>query len=225
MRAHGVGVEHIVQLDISTGHAIINVDRAGENAIVIFSSANVAQKKSGIAAALDQASARDFLLLQNETNHVRFAAEYAKSKGLHVVYSAAPFDSNRVKEVLPYVDTLVLNEVEGQHLAEALGVTPERLPVAGVLVTRGAKGASYQASGHKTEVPAFAVRAVDTTGAGDTYLGFFVAGLDAGLDIKGAMTFAAAGSALQVTRKGTADAIPSLTEVRDFLEENHVSQG
>jgi len=219
LRRHGVGVQHIARLDIPTGHAVINVDPEGENAIVIFSSANVAQEKDAVMAALDGATTRDYCLLQNETNLVAFAAEYAKSKGLQVVYSAAPFDADRVEEVLPFIDILVLNEVEAAQLAKALGVVPGRLPVAGVLITRGANGAVFQASGTPTEVEAFAVTPVDTTGAGDTYLGFFVAGMDAGMDRRGAMTFASAASALQVMRPGTADAIPSLDEVRQFLEE------
>lgn len=158
-------------------------------------------------------------MLQNETNLVAFTAELARELGMRVVYSAAPFDAQSVQEVLPFVDLLVVNEVEAQQLSDALGVSAENLPVAELLVTRGSKGAKYRSGGQEVCVPAFLVDPVDTTGAGDTYLGFFVAGLDVGMDIKGAMTFAAAGSAIQVTRPGTADAIPDLAEVKTFLEE------
>jgi len=219
LRKKGVGVSQIATLDIPTGHAIINVDANGENAIVIFSSANTAQDKKAITSALADATAQDYCLLQNETNLVPFAAELARSKGVQVVYSAAPFDADAVEEVLPFVDILAVNEGEAQQLAAQLGVAADRLPVAGVLITKGSKGAVYQTSGQKTEVAAFAVDPVDTTGAGDTYLGFFVAGMDAGMDIKGAMTFAAAAAALEVTKPGAADAIPTLSEVKAFLED------
>lgn len=220
LRGFGVGVDHIAIVDAPTAHAIINVDESGENAIVIFPSANEQQDEARIEAALAYGAEGDFLLLQNETNLVSYTAETAQNLGMQVVYSAAPFDAGKIEEVLPFIDMLVLNEVEAKQLSSALGVSANNLPVAGVLVTMGAEGAEYRTGGKTISVPAFVVDPVDTTGAGDTYLGFFVAGLDAGMDIKGAMTFAAAGAAIQVTRTGTADAIPGLEEVKLFLEEN-----
>jgi len=218
LRDNGVNLDHVACLDIPTGHAIINVDTAGENAIVIFSSANVALTKSQIDAALSGSKKGDTCLLQNETNLVAYIAETARKFGLNVVYSAAPFDLERVKEVLPFVDLLVMNEGEAQNLSDALGLPVEKLPVATVLITLGSAGAIYRSGDTEIQVPAFNVDPVDTTGAGDTYIGFFLAGLDSGLDPRGAMKFASAAAAIQVTRKGTADAIPTLTEVRDFLE-------
>jgi ribokinase len=217
LQSLGVKTGHIATLDVPTAHAIINVDQAGENAIVIFSSANVMQDKNRICAALDEANKSDVFLLQNETNLVQFAAQHAKAKGLRVVYSAAPFDAGAVQAVLPYIDMLVVNEVEAQQLASELGVPVEMLPGIDVLMTRGSDGARFTTNGMTTEMPAFAVEPVDTTGAGDTYLGFFVAGLDQGKTVRDALRFAAAGAAIQVTRKGTADAIPSLAEVSEFL--------
>ncbi|NOX39577.1 MAG: ribokinase [Alphaproteobacteria bacterium] len=215
----GVDVEHVAVLEMPTGHAIINVDREGENSIVIFSSANVAQDEERIRAALDLARKDDVCILQNETNLVRFTAELAHQKGMRVIYSAAPFDADHAAGVLPFVDLLVVNEVEAAQLSQALGVGADKLPVPEVLITKGGDGAEYRAGATEISVAAFEVQPVDTTGAGDTYLGFFVAGIDAGIDIKGAMTFAAAAAAIQVTRQGTAEAIPKLDEVEEFLEQ------
>lgn len=215
----GVDTSHIATLEVPTGHAIINVDDEGENAIVIFSSANVALAEGQIRTALADAAEGDTCLLQNETNLAAYAAEIARGKGLRVIYSAAPFDADRAAEMLPFTDLLVLNEVEAAQLSEALGVSPAHLPVPEVLITRGADGAIYRSSGVEISVPAFAVDPVDTTGAGDCYLGFFAAGQGAGMDIKGAMTFAAAAAAIQVTREGTADAMPDLQDVKAFLED------
>jgi ribokinase len=219
LNGFGVDTSYISECDLPTAHAIINVDPEGENAIVIFSAANMAQEEGRIRAVLDGAAEGDFCLLQNETNLVAFTAELARGKGLRVVYSAAPFDAEAASEVLPFTDLLVLNEVEAEQLAGALGVTAANLPVPEVLITRGSKGARYHSGGTDIEVPAFKVEPVDTTGAGDTYLGFFVAGLSAGMDAQGAMRFASAGAAIQVTRAGTADAIPDLAEVKAFLVE------
>lgn len=218
LESFGIESDHIATLDMPTAHAVIYVDMVGENAIVISGGANLAQDEALITIALDDSVAGDFCLLQNETNKVAFTAELAKEKGLRVVYSAAPFDAAKTAQILPFIDILVLNEIEARQLADALGVTAAHLPVAEVLVTKGARGAEFRSGGQEISVPAFAVEPVDTTGAGDTYLGFFIAGLDASMDAKGAMTFAAAAAALQVTRQGTTEAIPSLKDVKEFLE-------
>lgn len=222
LKGYGVDVQNIARLDMPTGHAIVNIAPDGENAIVIYSSANMAQDAGRIMSAMESVKPKDFCLLQNETSQVPYTAEHAKEKGLRVVYSAAPFDSDAAQEVLPFVDLLVVNEVEAEQLSAAIGVSASELPVSEILITRGSKGATYRAGDTKVEVPAFEVDPVDTTGAGDTYLGFFIAGLDAGMETKGAMTFAAAGAAVQVTQPGTADAIPNLAEVKAFLEERLV---
>lgn len=215
----GVDVTHVARLDMPTGQAVVAVDEAGENAIIILSAANVAQDFDRIRSALQGARKGNVLILQNETNLVAETAELARSLGLRVVYSAAPFDADAARAVLPHVDLLVVNAVEADQLARALGVSARNLPVPEVLITKGAEGALWRGGGDEIAVPAFPVTPVDTTGAGDTFLGFFVAGQDAGMDVRGAMRFAAAAAAIQVTRPGTAAAIPGLHEVRDFLEE------
>ena len=209
LAASGVDTRHIAQLDMPTGHAIINVDERGENAIVIHSSANTAQSKAAIEAALGEAAAGDILLLQNETNLVPEAAARGRALGMKVIYSAAPFDVGAVRAVLGSIDLLVANEVEAKQL-HAAGDAADGLQM---LVTAGARGARLGDIG----VPAFVVDAVDTTGAGDTYLGVFAAGLDAGLPTRDAMRRAAAAAAIQVTRPGTAEAIPSRAEIDAFL--------
>jgi ribokinase len=218
LRAALVRTEHIIKTLIPTGHAIINVDPAGENAIVIFSSANTAQTEQAIDGALTGAQKGDYCILQNETNLVEYAANVAKAKSLKVIYSAAPFNLAAVRQMLPFIDILVLNEIESEQLVKGLGVSITKLPVKEVLITRGSRGSTYRAQNGTIKMPAFKVDPVDTTGAGDTFLGFFVAGLDLGKSIQEAMRFAAAAGAIQVTRKGTAAAIPDLVEVLDFLD-------
>lgn len=220
LKRSGVSVDNIAKLDMPTAHAIINVDPNGENAIVIFSSANLAQTEGRITTALQGAKAGDICILQNETNLVKFTAQAAKDMGMTVVYSAAPFDVEKASQVLPFIDILAVNEIESKQLTDALNVDIESLPVAKVLVTRGSKGACLYSGQQQTEVAAYKVNPVDTTGAGDTYLGFFVAALDVGKSDSEAMKIAAAGSAIQVTRPGTSDAIPSLAEVTEFLKSN-----
>lgn len=214
----GVDVSAVVEVDGATGHAIIMVDDAGENIILIHAGANRALTEAQIEGAIASASPGDWVLLQNETNLVPFAARAARAAGLKVAYAAAPFDAEAAREVLPHVDLLAVNEVEAAQLADALGTTAETLPVPAVLVTMGAEGAHLTQAGEIFEVSAFPVTPVDTTGAGDTFLGYALAALDAGSAPADALRRAAAASAIQITRPGAADAIPTAAEVDAFLE-------
>lgn len=218
LNGYGVTTSHIRTVDTPTGHAIVMIDTQGENQIVIFPGANLAQTDADVSAALDKAGPGDWLMLQNETSHQVFAAQTAQAHGVKVAYSAAPFDPDAVKAVLPYVSLLIVNAVEADQLSKALGAGIDTIAVPHILVTRGADGAIWknQNSGETVSVSAFPVTPVDTTGAGDTFAGYTIAGLDGGHSPKDAMTRAAAAAALKVTRKGTADAIPSLQEVLDF---------
>jgi ribokinase len=216
----GVDCRHVQRCDVATGHAIINVDHAGENSIVLFAGANRAFDASGVARALQGAGPQDTLMMQNETAHQLDAARLARSKGMRVVYSAAPFEVGAVRAVLPYVSLLVLNAVEAAQLSAALEMDMDVLPVPELLVTRGAEGAEWRdlARGSRVVQPAFQVRPVDTTGAGDTFAGYFVAALDMGRPAREALRFAAAAAAVKVTRAGTADVIPARSEVEFFLK-------
>ena len=213
----GVDVSHITTVAAPTAHAIINVDTSGENAIVIYPGANQEQSLNQLKTALGGASAGDKFLLQNEVSLQVEAAGFAHERGMEVIYSAAPFDAAAVQAVLPYVDLLVVNTVEAGQLSTELGLSLADLPVPRVLITRGAHGADWVEAGETWHVPSFPVAPVDTTGAGDCFIGYVAAGLDQGLHPTEAMRVAAAASALQVQMPGTADAIPSRSQVDDFL--------
>lgn len=214
----GVDTRHLVVIDVPTGHAIINVDEAAENAIVLYSGANHALTETQVNEALRDAGAGDWLLLQNETNLGVYAATVAKAKGMRVAYAAAPFDAEAAVAMLPVTDLLAVNDVEAAQLSEALGLDAANLPVAQVLITRGAEGATLQSGAEVTSVDAYKVDPVDTTGAGDTFLGYFMAAIDLGQSEREALTFATAASAIQVTRMGAATAIPAAAEVTAFLK-------
>jgi len=215
----GVDTRFIETLGIPTGHAIINVDDNGENAIVLSSSANRALTENQVVNALFDAKAEDWLLLQNETNLGLFAAKTAKAKGLRIAYAAAPFDAETAKAMLPFIDLLAVNEIEAAQLSHCLGVSADALPISQTLITRGAEGAVLWQEGRAISVNAFKVEPVDTTGAGDTFLGYFLAAIDAKLPPKAALRKAAAASALQVLKEGAAEAIPTAQEVSVFLKD------
>ncbi|WP_164661486.1 ribokinase [Tropicibacter sp. Alg240-R139] len=214
---YGVDTRQIVEVSSPTGHAIIAVEASGENQILLFAGANHAISQSRLGQALSQAEAGDILVLQNETNAQVDAAKMGRALGLKVCYAAAPFDADAVQAVLPYLDFLILNEVEAAQLQEASGMAPQDLPVAQVIVTLGAVGARYfdTNTGETRDFPAFQVKAVDTTGAGDTFTGYVLAGMDRGLPMPQAIGQAMRAAAIMVTRHGTADVIPDLKDVQD----------
>ena len=219
MRGLGINVTGIRVVEAAhTGHAIINVDASGENSIVLDGGTNMMQSAEAIATALADATAADTLLLQNETDCQVDAARIGHEKGMRVVYSAAPFDAAAVEAVLPYVSMLVLNQVEAAQLAEATGLPIERVDVDSVVVTRGGDGAEWLMRGRDPmTAAAYTVPVVDTTGAGDCFIGTLAAALDVGLSEDLALRAALAAGALQVTRRGTADVMPDRAEVETFL--------
>lgn len=215
--AFGVDTARIREVETPTGHAIIAVDDEGENAIIVFGGANVALGEDDIATGLADAGAGDFLLVQNETSGQVGAARLARDRGCRVIYSAAPFDADAVAAVLPHVSILMMNEGEAEELRSATGRAPDELGLDGVVVTLGAKGARWIGHNEAVEVPGVRVDPVDTTGAGDTFAGYFAAGLAEGMDPGAAMRLAAHAAAIQVTRPGAAEAIPARAEVDQLL--------
>lgn len=213
---YGVDTRHIAEVDVATGHAIIAVDAHGENLIILYPGANHALETGQLGQALASANTGDLLVMQNETNAQIEAARLGHELGLTVCYAAAPFQAQAVRAVLPYLDFLILNEVEAEQLRRETGLQASDLPVRHVIVTLGAKGARYLQHGRDpVEFAAHAVQAVDTTGAGDTFTGYVLAGMDRGMPMEQAILQANRAAALMVTRHGTADVIPDLKEVRD----------
>jgi len=214
---YGVDTPHIAQISEPTGHANIVVDAEGENSIVLFQGANVQLTEAIIGAALTEASPGDFLLMQNETNGQDYAATTAKSLGLRVVYAAAPFDASAVAQLLGKIDLLVVNEIEAAQLAQATGKTPEALGLPDVVITLGAQGCKWVSNSGEKHFDAYPAQAVDTTGAGDTFTGYLVAGLDRGLGMEASIDLALKAGTLMVMRRGTADVIPDLKEIQDHF--------
>ncbi|UFM65578.1 ribokinase [Paracoccus sp. MA] len=216
LAAAGVQTGGILRLpDVATGHAIILVDADGENSIVLHGGANLALPPE-LAERADFRPG-DILLMQNETSLQAKTAALAREAGARVIYSAAPFSIAALREVLPQVSILAVNAIEARDTFAALG---EDLPVEALLITRGADGAEFRdlRGGQVWRQPAFAVQAVDTTGAGDCFAGWFAAGLARGEDPPTALRHAAAAAALQVTRRGAGDAMPDRAEVLAFLK-------
>ena len=222
---NGVDTSFIGRPELPQGHAIIQVSESGENCILLFCGSNFAVTKEYINRVLEQIEDVRFVMLQNEISEVPYVIEAARAKGLQVVFNASPFDLSLQEIDLTKIAWLLINEVEGACLTGEtdpeliLAKLKERSPDTGVVLTLGKEGAVCMKDKEVIRQSIFRVKAVDTTGAGDTFTGYFVAGLDAGLPLKDAMKNAAAASAIAVSRHGAAPSVPYADEVASFIRE------
>lgn len=220
LREAGVNVAFLRTVDEPTGHAMIQVEPSGENCILLFGGANQRIEAAQIRETLAHFAAGDILLLQNEVSGLPALLEEGAKRGLRIAINPAPMDAGIVAADLSEVRWLIVNEGEGAALSGAknaqdvLDALREKYPHAAVVLTLGEKGAYYQDENETCFVKAFcAGEAVDTTGAGDTFTGYFLAGIAAGASAKRAMEIAARASGIAVTRAGAAQSIPPMAEV------------
>ena len=203
-----------------TGHAIIFVDENGENQIIIHPGANNKFSKSQCFEILENFTSKDtWVVLQNEINLSVEIATKAKELGFKVCYSAAPFDSDHARKMLPHIDLLAMNETELKELQKSLGENVFNLDIDMILVTLGSQGAELHLGNSTIKQSSFVNKAVDTTGAGDTFLGSFLACHNNGYFTEKSLEYAAAASSIQITRIGAAKAIPTFDEVQEFINE------
>jgi len=220
LAAEGVDVGLVETVDGPTGHAVIQVNREGQNAIVIHGGANRAITRDDAVRIVRGAKPGDFLLLQNEVSCVADAIAAGREAGLRVVFNPAPMDMEVLRYPLSLVDVFVMNELEGEALTgvrdhdRILDAMRSRFPDATVALTLGSRGAAYAAAHARGFVPAEKVEAVDTTAAGDTFVGYLAAELAAGAEMERAVRIACAAAAICVTRRGAAQSIPRRSELR-----------
>ena len=219
----GIDCKHITCTETASGHAIIQVTPSAENAIVLFGGANHEITPKDIVYALDTVKPADWVLTQNETNSVDQVLLQAKAKGLRVAFNPAPMTES-VKH-LPHecIDLLIVNEVEAEELSGRRDLDKieayfrEDWPHAEILITMGKAGVRMLKKDKTIDVPAFEVDALDTTAAGDTFIGYFLSAYSNHTDSKTALIRACAASALTVMKMGAAQSIPNKEDVNRFL--------
>ena len=219
----GVDTSRITTGRERTGNAIIQVDRNGQNAIVLFAGTNREMSEEKITGDLADFSEGDWLLLQNEINLNAFIMERAYEKGMRVVLNPSPMDDDILALPLQKVSCFMLNELEGERLTgekeaeRILQVLLCRFPEAELVLTLGSEGAIYAYKDMLIRQGIFPCEAVDTTGAGDTFTGYYLASRMRGEDPAEAMRLAAMASSIAVSRPGAAPSIPVLQEVEAAL--------
>ncbi|MEV4539502.1 ribokinase [Asanoa sp. NPDC049518] len=215
----GLPLDHVVtRNDTATGVALIVVDDAGENTIVVAPGANAGLDSAALDALPDLLTPGDVVALQLEIplDTCLAAARHARRAGALVLLNAAPLPPAGLAELLGTVDVLVVNEGEAERLGGDAVALRQRGPAACV-VTLGARGAVSSDSAGTRDHPPFRVDAIDTTGAGDTFCGALAAALAAGADLHDAVRRGCAAGALATTRMGAQSAMPTAAELDLFL--------
>ncbi|MBO4573483.1 MAG: ribokinase [Clostridia bacterium] len=223
LRNYGVGVKYVKKLDdVSSGIAVIVVSE-GDNRIILDAGANGRLDKDAVLSALSDAEAGDWLICQLEVplDTVTYALKLAKEKKMTTVLNPAPA-AKIPSAAFADVDYFVPNQTETEFYT---GVFPSDVALArhaadilkaqgikNVIITMGSEGAAIFAD-KELFAPSFKVEAIDTTAAGDTFVGALVTRLSSGDDIAAAATYANKASSITVTRKGAQQSIPTKEEL------------
>ena len=219
LRAAKVDITHIRRAPGASAHTVIQVDRKGQNCIIVYSGENMRPSEADIDRVLADFAPGDAVLMQNELFNTPLMMRKAAEKGLAIIFNPSPVSREMLSYPLETVSWFLLNEIEGEALTgetdpgRILDVLAKKFPNGSVVLTLGANGAWAMDRGQRFFQPAFEVQAMDTTAAGDTFTGFFLAGISSGMPIPDALRRAAFASSIAVSRKGAADSIPTAEEV------------
>lgn len=217
---NGVHIEYIRRIPGKSGHTIIQLDQKGKNCILLYGGANRRMTESYMDEVLKDFGKSDILLLQNEINLLPYVIDRAYEKGMRIILNPSPCDEFLDGCDFGKISMLIMNEIEGWQITgekepkRILEILKERYPGMEVILTLGQEGSVYQREGVKYHQKIFPVHAVDTTAAGDTFTGYFIASRAQGLTVPRALELAAKAAAIAVTRSGAADSIPEKEEVR-----------
>ncbi len=232
LEENGVDIGYLDTNGSVTGHAIIQVEKSGNNCIILYAGANREIIKEDIKAVLDDFSEGDFLLLQNEVSNLPYLIEYAADRGITIFLNPSPMDDTILQCDLSKVAWLILNEVEGEELTgsrdaeEILQKLLVKYPKQKLVLTLGAKGAIYRDNKACIRQKSYPVNAVDTTAAGDAFTGYLISGIFTGEKLETALDLAARAAAITVTKAGASNSIPWMSQVMSYnfsnpLQENY----
>jgi len=220
---YGVKANYIRTIPGKSGHAVIQRDRNAQNCILLYGGANQMLTESYVDEVLADFGTGDILLLQNEVNMMPYIVEKAYEKGMQIALNPSPFNEKLDAVDMEKISIFLMNEVEGNQITgltepdEIIAEMLRRFPMAKIVLTLGKDGAVYADAEQKHFQPIFKVEAVDTTAAGDTFTGYFLAGLLEGMSVPEILKMSAKASSIAVTREGAVPSIPYRHEVMQAL--------
>lgn len=216
---NGVHTDFIKRIDGPSGHTVIQVDKNGQNSILLFGGANRSITREFVDEVLGNFEKDDIILLQNEVNELDYIIDSAYEKGMMIILNPSPFDSALETCDLSKVSLFLVNEIEGFQITgekepeKILAKIKEIYPKAKIVLTLGGDGSVYQDETGIYKQGIFKVKAVDTTAAGDTFTGYFISSILDGTPVEEGLKLAAKASAIAVSRPGATDSIPLRDEV------------
>ena len=222
LTGEGINTRFIRESKIPTGNAIIQVDDKGENSIVLYKGANFDNDKEYIDEVLSNFDKNDILILQNEINNMDYIIKKGSEKEMKLVLNPSPITEEIKNFDFNKIDLLLVNETEAKEISncddieKCIDYFRENYPNLKIVITLGERGSIFVSKDSKVCQNAYKVEAVDSTGAGDTFTGFFVAEFYQNNDIKKCLEFATKASALSVTKQGASISIPTMKEVEKF---------
>lgn len=226
LQENGIDGSRVRWTDAPTGHAMICVDPAGQNSILVYGGSNRMLDEAFVREALEGFGKGDLLVVQNETSALEHILPLAAEKGMLVAMNPSPFTDDLLALPLETVDLFLVNEIEGAQLtgksqpAAILDGFAQRFPQASVVLTLGGSGAVMQtADGRRWAQGVYRVPVADTTAAGDTFTGFLLAALAAQQTPQAMLEQASRAAAIAVSRPGAASSIPCLCELEDLRAE------
>lgn len=220
----GVNAEYVRTIPEKSGHTIIQVDKNGQNCILLYGGANRSITKEYVNEVLDHFEKGDILLLQNEVNLLDYIIDSAYEKGMTVILNPSPYDSALDVCDFGKISMFLLNEVEGAQVTgeedpeRILEKLKELYPDTKVVLTLGGNGSVYQYKDEQYRQGIYKVKAVDTTAAGDTFTGYFISSVIDGMPVTEGLKLAAKASAIAVSREGATASIPLREEVLAWKE-------
>ena len=219
LKDNNVDTSLIKTVETASGQAIIQVDKHGQNCIILFHGANYEVDKAYIDEVMQDFAQDDILILQNEISNIDYIIEVAKAKQMKIYLNPSPINENLNKYNMQAIDGIFVNEHEGAYLADKekvediLDSLASKYPELEIILTFGDKGAYYRHKDINIFQPAYKVDAVDTTAAGDTFTGYFITLRQQGKSIEESLQKASKASSITVSRKGASISIPKIAEV------------
>ena len=214
-----VDTSHIIMLDKPSGHAIIQVDKNGQNSILLYSGTNHLIDREYVKNFLKDSQEDDILLLQNETSALEYAFEIAKNNKIQIALNPSPYSENLKNLPLQYVNWWFCNEVEASELFGSSDIDViknkfiSQYPNSNLILTLGEYGSIFINQNNFIWQIAYKTNVVDTTSAGDTFTGYFLGAISQNKSVKDAMEIASKAASITVSRNGAATSIPYITEI------------
>lgn len=220
LKEFDVDTDHVlIEDEAFSGHAIIQIDSAGQNNIILYGGTNRLITRADVDKVLADFDAGDILLLQNEISSLDYIIEKGYEKGMIIALNPSPMDKNLLRCDLRKVTYFIMNEIEAAAISgcrdtdTALEELRKKYPDSKIVITLGGDGVKYF-DGEKVYTHGiYNVQAVDTTAAGDTFTGYFLNGVLEKMAPMEILSMASKASAIAVSRPGAADSVPTKDEV------------